>query len=89
MIKIIFEINEEAISNENVEKKLEEKRGKMKAAAMLAYVVGISLLRKRVKEGLKEFTVKEEKLDDKSKEIYDNLIGTICSVASFSETDKP
>lgn len=89
MIKIIFEINEESISKEHVQKKLQEKTGNCNAGALLAEMIGYMLLRKQIEKGKKEFVITQEKLDSKSKELYETTIGTICSLASFSETDEP
>ena len=89
MIKIIFEINEESISEEHVQKKLQEKTGNCNAGALFAEMIGYMLLRKQIEKGKKEFVITQEKLDGKSKELYETTIGTICSLASFSETDEP
>lgn len=87
MIKIIFEINEEAISETTLAKELKEE--KEKGGAPFIRFIGGTILRGCVEKGKKEFTVKEEKLDDNSKKVYNNTIGMIYSLAAFSETDEP
>ena len=90
MIKITFEISEDFIRESASP---ETATAKMKAAdgnhAMKALfdMIGFTLLEQQIDNGKTEFVVTPEKLDDKSKELYNNEIGGICLLATFSETD--
>lgn len=55
---------------------------------LLFDVIVFCLLGKQLKKGKTEFVVTPDKLDDKSKAIYDRTLGDICLLAAFSETDK-
>ena len=90
MIKITFEVSEDFIrENAKPEKTIAkaESDGK-KALKALFDTISFKQLEKQVDEGKTEFVVTTDKLDSKSKELYNNEIGTICILAAFSETDK-
>lgn len=55
---------------------------------LLFDVIGFGLLGKQLEKGKTEFVVTPNKLDDKSKAIYDGTLGDICLLAAVSETDK-
>ena len=50
-------------------------------------MIGFGQLVKQMDEGKTEFVVNTDKLDDKSKELFNNEVGEICMLAAFSETD--
>ena len=90
MIKIMFEVSEDFIREnakpETTTTKAEAGDGK-NAIRALFDMIGFSLLKKQIDEGKTEFVVTPDKLDDKSKELYDKELGEICLLAAFSETD--
>lgn len=89
MIKITFEVSEDFIrqnahpTSDNT-KEADDKH----IMKMLFDLLGYGLLEKQLQEGKTEFVVTPDKLDDKSKDMYNNTIGAICLLAAFSETDK-
>lgn len=90
MIKIMFEVSEDFIRENatpeaaTAKMKAEDGQRAMKA---LFDMIGFKQLEKQIDEGKTEFVVTPDKLDDKSKELYNNEIGEICLLAAFSETD--
>ena len=90
MIKILFEVSEdfirESASPETATAKMKAEDGK-RAMKALFDMIGFKQLEKQIDEGKTEFVVTHDKLDDKSKELYNNEIGEICLLAAFSETD--
>ena len=90
MIKIMFEVSEdfirESASPETTTTKAEAEDGKH-AMKALVDMMGFCLLEKQIDEGKTEFVVTPDKLDYKSKDMYNNNIGAICMLAAFSETD--
>lgn len=90
MIKILFEVSEDFIRESaspetaTAKMKAEDVKHAMKA---LFDMIGFKQLEKQIDEGKTEFVVTPDKLDDKSKELYNNEIGEICLLAAFSETD--
>ena len=91
MIKITFEVSEdfirESANPESTTAKMKAAEGN-KAMKVLFDMIGFGQLKKQIDEGKTEFVVTPDKLDDKSKELYNNEIGEICLLAAFSETDK-
>ena len=59
------------------------------SAQFLVGLIGSTLLKREVEKGKKEFLVTEEKLDERSKSIYSNVLPGVCTLAAYSETDKP
>lgn len=88
MIRIIFEFNEEVLDAENLLKGASENHD-VNSAQLLAGLIGYMLLKREVEKGKNEFLVTEEKLDEKSKSIYSNVLPGVCTLAACSETDKP
>ncbi|MCR5270536.1 MAG: hypothetical protein K6D91_05915 [Prevotella sp.] len=90
MIKILFEVSEdfirESASPETATAKVKAGDGK-NAIKALFDMIGFKQLKDQIDEGKTEFVVTPDKLDDKSKELYNNEIGEICLLAAFSETD--
>lgn len=90
MIKILFEVSEDFIrenaSPETALAKTKEEGGKHVMKALLD-MIGFGLLEKQIDEGKTEFVVTPDKLDNRLKEVYNNEIGKICSIAALSETD--
>ena len=90
MIKILFEVSEdfirESASPETATAKRQAKGGKSAIKALFD-MIGFKQLEKQIDEGKTEFVITPDKLDDKSKELYNNEIGEICMLAAFSETD--
>ena len=91
MIKITFEVSEDFIrksaSPEAATAKMKAEDGN-RAMKALFDMIGFTKLEKQIDQGKTEFIVTTDKLDDKSKELYNNEIGEICLLAAFSETDK-
>lgn len=91
MVKIIFEVSEKFINESaNPEKafaKIEAANGN-RAMKELFDMIAFSQLKKQVEKGKKEFTVTPDKLNKKATKLYNDEIGEICMLASFSETDK-
>ena len=90
MIKITFEINEDFIREsakpESVTAKMAEDGGKRSVKALFD-MIGFSKIVEQMDKGKTEFVVNTDKLDDKSKELFNNEVGEICMLAAFSETD--
>lgn len=88
MIRVIFEFNEDILDAENL---LKGARGNhdVNSTQLLAGLIGATLLKMEVEKGKNEFLVTEEKLDEKSKSIYSNILPGVCTLAAYSETDKP
>ena len=90
MIKITFEVSEdfirESATPETATAKMKAEDGKHAMKALFD-MIGFKQLEKQIDEGKTEFVVTPDKLDDKSKELYNNEIGEICLLAAFSETD--
>lgn len=86
MIKIIFEIAEDLLSEKTNPEILITKTG---AETLKAFIrmAGFCLLKSQIEQGKTEFVVTSDKLNDKSKELYDDKIGEICLLAAFSEMD--
>ena len=91
MIKITFEISEDFITENvkaaNVLEKMKNSEGGNKSLAALFDMMCFGMLKKEVDKGTTEFVVTKDKLDDKSKELYDKIISEICGLAAFSEYD--
>ncbi len=90
MIKITFEVSEDFVrENAKSEKFLEgeEKGNALKAIKALAEILTLARMEKLIDEGKTEFVVTPDKLDDKSKIVYNGTIGQICALAVFSEHD--
>ena len=91
MIKIIFELSEEFIANnaseETIKAKMKEAEG-TKATKVLFDTIGFQQLKKEVDAGKTEFVITQDKLDEKSQNIYNNELCEICILAFLSETDK-
>lgn len=88
MIRVIFEFNEEVLDVENLMKGAREDNN-VDSAQILIGLIGSALLKREVEKGKNEFLVTEEKLDEKSKRIYSNVLPGVCTLAAYSETDKP
>ena len=90
MIKILFEVSEdfirESASAETATAKMKAENGKYAMKALFD-MIGFKQLEKQIDEGKTEFVVTTDKLDDKSKELYNNEIGEICLLAALSEND--
>ena len=88
MIKILFEVSEDFIrenaSPETAIAKTKASDGKHAMKALLD-MIGFGLLKKQIDEGKTEFVVTPDKLDNRLKEVYNNEIGKICSIAALSE----
>lgn len=89
MIKILFEVSEDFIRENVSPKTYVNKINKRGADPLKALVdmMSFNLLEELINEGKTEFVVTPDKLDDKSNRIYDETIGTVCVLASFSERD--
>lgn len=88
MIRVIFEINEDVLDVENLVKGARENND-VNSAQLLVGLIGATLLKREIEKGKNEFLVTEEKLDEKSKGIYSNVLPGVCTLAAYSETDKP
>ena len=91
MIKITFEVNEDFVRENGNPENASSKMGGVKPHDILKSlfdVISFGLLGKQLEKGKTEFVVTPNKLDDKSKAIYDRVLGDICILAAFSETDK-
>ena len=90
MIKITFEVSEDFIREnakpESVSAKIAEDGGKRGVKALFD-MIGFSKIVEQMDKGKTEFVVNTDKLDDKSKELFNNEVGEICMLAAFSETD--
>lgn len=51
-------------------------------------IISFTALKSQIEKGNTEFVITPDKLDEKSKELYDHYIAQICALAAFSETDK-
>lgn len=91
MIKIVFEVSEDFV-RENASPETAVAKAKAAPEGRLVKVMfdmmGFGQLKKEIDKGKKEFVITPDKLDERSKELYDNEIGEICMLAAFSETDK-
>ena len=89
MIKITFEVSEDFIREnakpESVSAKMAEDGGKRGVKALFD-MIGFSKIVEQMDKGKTEFVVNTDKLDDKSKELFNNEVGEICMLAAFSET---
>ena len=88
MIRVIFEFNEDVLDFKNLLKSAREDHD-VSGAQVLVGLIGATLLKREVEKGKNEFLVTEEKLDEKSKSIYSNVLPGVCTLAACSETDKP
>ena len=92
MIKIVFELSEEFIKNnaseDTILAKAEATGGGNKILKVMFDMIGFVQLQKEVEAGKTEFVVTPDKLDEKSKKIYENELGEICMLAYLSEHDK-
>jgi len=88
MIRVIFEFNEEVLDVENLLKGARENHD-VNGAQLLCGLIGSTLLKREVEKGKNEFLVTEEKLNEKSKDVYSNVLPGVCALAAYSETDKP
>lgn len=88
MIGVIFEFNEDVLDVKNLLKGARENHD-VNCAQLLTGLIGATLLKREVEKGKNEFLVTEEKLDEKSKSIYSNVLPGVCALAAYSETDKP
>lgn len=89
MIKIAFEVSEDFIrKNANPTSDNMKEASGAPVLKLLFDLIGCSLLEKQLDKGKTEFVVTPDKLDDKSKEMYNNIIAEICLLAALSETDK-
>ena len=89
MIKITFEINEDFVrDNSDLDKALKSTEDKGKLLANLSDALFFKKLNGQIEEGKTEFVVTKDKLDGISNTIYDMIIGKVCILAAFSETDK-
>jgi hypothetical protein len=91
MIKIVFEVSEDFVrenaSPETAAAKVKEApEGRL--IKVMFDMMGFRLLKKEIDQGKREFVITPDKLDERSKGLYDNEIGEICMLAGFSETDK-
>lgn len=88
MVKITFELTEEFI-NENAEFKAPKKEDDAKEVLRrLGFSMCFNALKKHVDAGKKDFVVTTDKLDEKSKLMYDNTIDDVAALAAFSVDDK-
>ena len=91
MIKITFEVSEDLIREnatpETAVAKLMAADGEHATKALFDMLAFIQL-DKLLEQGKTDFVVTTDKLDDKSRQLYDATIGEICVLAAFSETDK-
>lgn len=91
MVKITFEVSEDFI-RENANPKLAI--GKMKAAKgnkamkVMCDMIGFSQMENMLDKGKTEFIVTPDKLDERSKELWEIEISEICLLGVFSESDK-
>ena len=88
MIKITFEISEDVINEKADVSNLHEGLTASSALEVMKDVMCFGVLKEHIESGTTEFCVTPDKLDKRSMEIYDLLIGGICALAAFSETDK-
>lgn len=89
MIKITFEVSEDFIRQNAHPTSDNMKEANDKHVIKLLFdLIGYGLLEKQLEKGKTEFVVTPDKLDDRSKDMYNNTIGGICLLAAFSETDK-
>lgn len=88
MVKITFELTEEFI-NENAELKAPKKEDDAKEVLRrLGFSMCFNALKRHVDAGEKDFVVTADKLDEKSKLMYDNTIDDVAALAAFSVDDK-
>ena len=90
MVKIIFEVSEDFIKqNADIKLMLEKTRegGQQEAVRGLMDVLCYSAFQNCIKDGKSEFVVSTDKLDGKSMEMYNIMIGNICALAAFAEHD--
>ena len=90
MIKITFEVSEDFIrENATVDttiSKLETTNG-INSVRVLFDTIAYKQLEEQIDNGKTEFVVSQDKLDKKSKVLYDMEISSVCMLAAFSETD--
>lgn len=86
MIKITFEISEDFINEKADQRNLPER---LTASSALEFFnkVCFTFIKEAIESGTTEFCVTPDKLDENSMEVYNRLIGGICALAVFSETD--
>lgn len=88
MVKITFEVSEDFIREGADSEKALAKAGEGKNAIRALFdVVGFKQIEDQLDKGKTEFIVTPDKLDDKSIDLYNREIGSICMLAAFSETD--
>lgn len=87
MIKIVFEVNEEDLFEERL-KEMYLENTNIGTNHFSVIFIGAIILKRQISLGKKEFIITKNKLDSKSIEIYDGIIGAIFNLAAFSETDK-
>lgn len=91
MITITFKVSKDLIANnasdETIKAKMKAVEGD-KALKVLFDMLGFKQIQKQIEQGKTEFVVTPDKLDEKSKQLYDSNLAEICMLAAFSETDK-
>lgn len=88
MVKITFELTEEFI-NENAEFAAPKEGTDAKdVLRRLGFSMCFNALKRHVDAGEKDFVVTTDKLDEKSKIMYDNAIDDVAALAAFSVDDK-
>ena len=90
MIKILFEVSEdfirESASHKTATAKINAENDIRVTETLFDRMAFISL-ENLIDEGKTEFVVNPDKLEDESKELYNNAIEAICLLATFSEID--
>lgn len=87
MIKITFEISEDFINEKADMSKLSTIMSEPEPLLTLKDVMSFGIIKKEIESGIKEFIVTPNKLDHACMRLYNRVIGEICALATFSETD--
>lgn len=87
MIKITFEISEGFIMEQADLDNFSARMRESEPILALKDALCFTAIKNAIKSGATEFCVTPDKLDKKSMEMYNQVIGEICALAAFSETD--
>lgn len=87
MIKITFEISEDFIMEQADLNNFSARMSASEPFLALKDALCFTTIKNAIKSGATEFCVTPDRLDKNSMGIYNQIIGEICALAAFSETD--
>ena len=87
MAKIIIEVSDEYIRESADVEKLQKKFGEKENGILKALfgMIAFKGVVKKLDEGVNEFTINQETLSDKGKELFENSIMEICLLTHVDE----